>query len=106
MKQEDKEPLRKRKKNVNFNRIFTNMVAKMLEKKRSHGEKLTCNELNTAKIYRNGRECVLTARTPKIQEIPSIGRSTATAFAVSLETKQGTTVFLLLAFNKTIIFNN
>ena len=49
--------------------------------------------MNTAKIYRNGKECVLTARTPKIQEMPSIGRSTATAFTVSLETKQETTMF-------------
>lgn len=75
------------------------MGAKIQEKKRSHHEELTCNELNTAKIYRNGRECVLTARTPKIQEMPSIGRSTATAFTVSLETKQETTVILLLTFN-------
>lgn len=30
---------------------------------------------------------MLTARTPKIQEMPSIGRSTATAFTVSLKTE-------------------
>lgn len=40
-----------------------------------------------AKIYKNGKALVLTARTPKIQEMPSIGRSTATAFAVNLETE-------------------
>lgn len=64
------------------------MTANILEKEMSCSEELTCNELNTAKIYKNGRECELTARTPKIQEMPSIGRSTATAFTVSLNTKQ------------------
>lgn len=76
------------------------MTTKILGKKRSRREELTCNELNTAKIYRNAKECVLTARTPKIQEMPSMGKSTATAFAVSLETKQETTTFTSLAFSR------
>lgn len=55
-------------------------------------------------MYRNAKECVLTARTPKIQEIPRIGSSTATAFAVSLETNQQTTIFSSLGFSGGTIF--
>lgn len=81
------------------------MAAKLFREKRSCREELTCNELNTAKIYRNAKECVLTVRTPKIQEMPSMGKSTATAFAVSLETKQETTTFTSLAFSRGTIFH-
>lgn len=57
-------------------------------KTRLKSGKLTCNELNTAKTYKNAVVCVLKARTPKIQEMPSMGRSTATALAVSLQAKR------------------
>lgn len=90
MKQEDKEPLRKIKKNIYFTMKFTNDSHFGGKKTCVEIKMLTCNELNTAKIYRNGRECVLTARTPKIQEMPSIGRSTATALAVSLRSQPQT----------------
>jgi len=36
----------------------------------------------------------LTARTPKIQEMPNMGRSTATALTVSLETNQMITIII------------
>lgn len=51
---------------------------------------LTCSELKTAKIYWNTKAWALTAKTPKIHELPRIGKSTATAFAVSLEEKMET----------------
>ena len=82
------------------------MTANISEKKISRSEELTCNELNTAKIYRNGRECVLTASTPKIQEMPSIGRSTATAFAVSLKQSKRETQFILLVLDMRTVSNN
>lgn len=48
---------------------------------------LTCSELKTANIYWNIRVWALTARIPKIHELPRIGKRTATALAVSLKEK-------------------
>lgn len=45
---------------------------------------LTCSELKTANIYWNTNAWALTAKMPKIHELPRIGKRTATALAVSL----------------------
>lgn len=45
---------------------------------------LTCRELRTANMYWKTTAWLLTASTPKTQEVPRMGSSTATAFAVNL----------------------
>lgn len=48
---------------------------------------LTCSELKTANIYWNTKAWALTAKIPKIHELPKMGKRTATALAVSLKEK-------------------
>lgn len=48
---------------------------------------LTCSELKRANIYWNTKAWALTAKMPKIHELPRIGKRTATALAVSLKEK-------------------
>lgn len=60
--------------------------------------RLTCKELNIAKIYRKDKEFVLMARTPNIQEMPRMGRSTATALAVNLKKEQVTNMFYCVKY--------
>lgn len=47
----------------------------------------TCRELSRANTYWKTTACLLTASTPKTQEVPRMGSSTATALAVSLKGK-------------------
>lgn len=93
VKQEDEKPLKIKEQN-NVTRL-TCFIRKRLKR-----EELTCNELNTAKIYKNASECVLTARTPKIQEMPRMGRSTATALAVSLQANREIRMIVTIAVDK------
>lgn len=47
----------------------------------------TCRELRMANAYWKATAWLLTASTPKTQEVPRMGSSTATAFAVNLEAR-------------------
>lgn len=51
---------------------------------------LTCSELKTANMYWNTKAWALTAKMPKIHELPRMGKRTATALAVSLWEKMKT----------------
>lgn len=48
---------------------------------------LTCKELSIANTYWKAKAWLLTASTPKTHEVPRMGSSTATAFAVNLKEK-------------------
>lgn len=101
MKQEDKETLKK----VQQKMVFHQSAEKDCAETVSCTQRPTCNELNTAKIYRKTKECELTARMPKIQEMPRMGRRTATAFAVNLETSQSKSALTFVTSKESLVLS-